>query len=116
MKTRVVGLIVIAIFMYIVLTICSIAERSVSVAVGSHYSPSFAAQIQQVDDWRAAQLHKDPAEAARTGHLILLARRGTRAAIALLVAAFIVWIPRFKKGREPNTALQPTATAHSVLD
>jgi hypothetical protein len=116
MKKQVIGLIAIAIFMYIVLTICSVAERSVAVAVGSHYSPSFAAQIQHVDDWRAEQLHKDPVDAARTGHLILLARRGTRAAIALLVSAFMVWIPRFKKGREPNTALEPTATAHSVLD
>ena len=85
------------IFMYIVLSICSVAERHVAVAVGAHSSQSFAAQIHQVDEWRAQELKTSSAEAVRTGKRILFARRATRAAIALLVSAFMVWAPRLLK-------------------
>ena len=115
MNKRVIGSITIAVFLYIVLTICSAAERYVAVAVGSHYSQSFAAQIQQLDKLHAEQLRQNPDETAKAGQYILYARRATRAVIALLVSALMIWGARFKKDRELNTAYQPKAAAHSVL-
>src|SRR5690242_5304740 len=99
MNKQVIGMITIAIFLYIVLTICSATERHVAVAVGSHYSPSFAAQVQQLDKLRAEQLRQNPEETLKAGQYILYARRATRAVIALLVAAFMAWIPRLRKTR-----------------
>jgi len=111
MNKHIIGFIISAVFVYILLTISSAAERHVAVAVGSHYSKSFAAEIQQIDQTRSEQLHQNPTESARTGQLVLYARRATRAVIALLFAAFITIIARLKKRREPNNALEPTATA-----
>ena len=107
-----------AVFLYFVLTICSATERYFAVAVGSHYSQSFATQIQQLDKLRAEQLRQNPEETARAGQYILYARRATRAVIALLVSAFIFWVSRLRKtrasqedarsGAEPNKSLQAT--------
>ena len=95
------------IFLYIMLSISSAAERYASVAVGSHYSPYFAAEIQQIDQVRSEQLHQNPAEAARTGQFVLYARRATRAVISLLVSASVFFMAYLKKRREPKSP-EPT--------
>jgi hypothetical protein len=125
MKKQVIGSITMGVLLYVVLTICSSAERYVVVAVGSHYSQSFAAEIQQLDKLRAEQLRQNPEETLRTGQYILYARRATRAVIAVSVSAFIFLISRMQKigasqedarsGAEPNNALQPTATVPPAL-
>jgi hypothetical protein len=108
MNKQIAALVGLTIFLYVVLTACGAVERYVAVAVGSHSSPGFAAEIQHIDTLRSQQLKDDPAEAARVGHRIILARRGARAGMAFLFSAFMVWFPKFARSRgishEPQRA------------
>ena len=99
MNRQIAAVVGLTIFLYVVLTVCGAVERYVAVAVGSHSSPSFAGEIQHIDTLRSQQLKDEPAEAARVGHHIILARRGARAGMAFLFSAFMVWFPKLARSR-----------------
>jgi hypothetical protein len=95
MKRESVGIVMIAIFLYVVMTISGAVERSVAVKVGSHYSPAFAAKIQELSNWKAELQKTDPQAAERASAMILFARWGARALIAILVTVFMLEINKF---------------------
>jgi hypothetical protein len=103
------------IFIFLLLIVSARIQQKVSVAIGSHLSSEYA-------QWDA-QLHQS-ADAIRTkdrdGWRYVTSRVGysifaLEAVTAAIISAFIVWWRRDSRGM-PNTALEPTATAHSVSD
>jgi hypothetical protein len=95
MNKQWIGMVTMVVFLYIIMTISSAVERSVSVKIGCHYSPEFAAKIQELNNWRAELRKNDPLTAAREGSMILFGRYGARALIAVLATAFTFGITKW---------------------
>ena len=98
-----------AILLFIVLVVSSTIAHRISVATGCKESTIFAQQIADEKKSMHDYVAKQPEEARRVGHHVLVAELTVHGITAVILASLIVWFR--KDSGMPNTALEPTPTA-----